>query len=229
MGVVMRRRYLNLVLLTPTLMLAACGQPANKSGAGSRGTTTTKADAPGTKLSPNELAIVTAIARLPANGTYPNPVPAAKAAAYLGVAGCPSTVNVDRSATLTPGEAATLENSVDADLMARNPSFIRYFDRTLLDMPRDGFAQLFGQNFGSKVNGSFTQADISTEALLADHQLAHSVSSACGSAAMQASWRLVFCNPNTVVSACDPGITTTELAIDRNGQWFIWYLGSGLQ
>ena len=218
-----------LVLLLSTMTLAACGHQANASGGGSPGNTIPKTEAPVAKLSANEQAIVIAIARLPVNGTYPKPVLTKKAASLGVVAGCPSTSNLARAATLTPGEAAALENSVDVDLSAKNLSFIRDFDRTLLDLPRNGFAQLFGQNLGTTVTGSFTAADISSEPLVADRQLANSVSSACGSAAMQASWRIVFCNPNTVVSACNPGITTTELAIDRSGKWLIWYLGSGLQ
>lgn len=220
-------RYPKLVLVLSAVTLTACGQAASRPNTTQKATTT-KARTPSTALSINEQAIVTAIAKLPVNTTYPNFVPAKTGGVNSG-AGCPSTLNVDRSATLTSNEAIVLENSINADLSAKNSSFVRYFDRALLDMPSNGFAQLFGQNFGSTVSGSYTLADVSTEPLASDGSLANSVSSACGSSVMRASWRIVFCSPNTAVNACDPGITTTELAIDRNGQWLIWYLGSGLQ
>ncbi|WP_160290373.1 hypothetical protein [Ferrimicrobium acidiphilum] len=216
------------MLVRSAVTLAACGQAASRPNNTQKATTSTKARTPRTALSIKEQAIVTAIANLPVNTTYPNFVPAKTAGVNSG-AGCPSTLNVDRSATLTSNEAVALENSINADLSAKNSSFVRYFDRALLDMPSNGFAQLFGQNFGSTVSGSYTLADVSTEPLASDGSLANSVSSACGSSVMRASWRIVFCSPNTAVNACDPVITTTELAIDRNGQWLIWYLGSGLQ
>ena len=220
--------YPKLVLVLSAVMLAACGQAASRPNNTQKATTTTKARPPSTALSINEQAIVAAIAKLPVNTTYPNFVPAKTGGLNSG-AGCPSTLNVDRSATLTSNEAVALENSINADLSAKNSSFVRYFDRVLLDMPSNGFAQLFGQNFGSTVSGSYTSANVSTEPLASDGSLANSVSSACGTSVMRASWRIVFCGPNTAVNACNPGITTTELAIDRDGQWLIWYLGSGLQ
>lgn len=222
------KRYPKLVLVLSTVTLTACGHTVNRSGTTRKAITTTRAHAPGTRLSANEQAIAAAIARLPVNDTYPSPMPAKTGGVNSG-AGCPSTLKVDRSATLTPNEAAVLENAINAELMAKNSSFVRHFDRTLLDIPRNGFAQLFGQNFGSRLIGSLTLADVSTGPLTADHPLANSVSSACGSAVSGASWKIVFCGPTTAVSACDPGITTTELAIDRNGKWLIWYLNSGLQ
>jgi len=222
------KRYPTLVLILSAVTLAACGQAASKPNTAQKATTTTKARTPSTVLSTNEQAIVTAIANLPVNTTYPNFVPAKTGGVNSG-AGCPSTLNLDRSATLTSNEAALLENSINADLSAKNPSFVRYFDRALLDMPNNGFAQLFGQNFGTTASGSYSLADVSTEPLASDGSLANTVSSACGSSVMGASWRIVCCSPNTAVNACDPGITTTELAIDRNGHWLIWYLGSSLQ
>lgn len=220
-------RYSKLVLVLSAVTLAGCTQ-AGRPSTTQKMTSTTKATTSATHLSANEQTIATAIANLPVNATYPSFVPA-KTGGVNSSAGCPSNLNVNQSAVLTTNEAAALENSINADLSAKNSNFVRYFDRAMLDIPGNGFAKLFGQNFGSAVSGSYTSTAVSTEPIARDSSLANSVSAACGSSIMSASWRIVFCSPVTTANACGPGITTTELALNRNGQWFIWYLGSGLQ
>ncbi|WP_276969647.1 hypothetical protein, partial [Ferrimicrobium acidiphilum] len=88
--------YPKLVLVLSAVMLAACGQAASRPNNTQKATTTTKARPPSTALSINEQAIVAAIAKLPVNTTYPNFVPAKTGGVNSG-AGCPSTLNVDRS------------------------------------------------------------------------------------------------------------------------------------
>jgi len=206
------KRHPTLALILSAVTLAACGRAASKPNTAQQATTTTKARTPSTVLSTNEQAIVTAIANLPVNTTYPNFVPTKTGGVNSG-AGCPSTLNLDRSATLTSNEAVVLENSINADLSAKDSSFVRYFDRALLAMPNNRFAQLFGHNLGSTASGSYSLADVSTEPLASDGSLANTVSSACGNARKLDN---CVCSPNSAVNACDPGTTTTELAMDRN-------------
>ena len=126
------KRYPTLVLILSAVTLAACGQAASKPNTAQKATTTTKARTPSTVLSTNEQAIVTAIANLPVNTTYPNFVPAKTGGVNSG-AGCPSTLNLDRSATLTSNEAALLENSINADRSAKNQaSYATSIERCLI-------------------------------------------------------------------------------------------------
>ena len=205
------------------ILLAACDQTAGTSTSTTAATTTTT-----TMLTANEQAIVAAIAKLPVNATHPNFV-LAKTGAVNSGAGCPSTDALDQSAVLTINGAVYLENMIYSDLAGRNTTFVNYFDRAILETPQDGFAQLFASNFGSSSQGTLSSANISVERLSADSSLASSISAACGPTVTNASWRIIFCSVGIAVAACDPGITTTELAINRNRTWLIWYLGSGLQ
>jgi hypothetical protein len=143
--------------------------------------------------------------------------------------GCPSLNGVTSTTTLTPALAAVLENFIASELATSNPSFVRSFDRTLLNLPNHGFAQLFGPSFGTSAPAPLGLNDFAVEPLSSDRSLASDVVSACGQAVVAASWRIVFCDGGTPVQACDPGITTTELVIDRSETWMVWYLGSGVQ
>lgn len=211
------------------ISLAACDQTAGTSTSTTAATTTTTVPATTTTtLTANEKAIVAAIAKLPVNATHPNFV-LAKTGAVNSGAGCPSTDALDQSAVLTINGAVDLENMIYSDLAGRNTTFVNYFDRAILETPQDGFAQLFASNFGSSSQGTLSSANISVERLSADSSLASSISAACGPTVTNASWRIIFCSVGIAVAACDPGITTTELAINRNGTWLIWYVGSGLQ
>lgn len=229
-GILDRCNYRHLVLFAAPLLLGACGQTTN--GGATATTSTTTSTVVGTTttttLPGNIQAIVAAINKLPVSTTYPNFV-AAKTGAVNGGAGCPSSVGVDSSAMLTTAEAAALENSIYTDLAAQNTDFITYFDRAMLDTPHEGFAQLFAQSFGTTFSGLYSENQVGVERLSGDSSLASAVNSACGSVVVDASWRVIFCGTTTYVSGCDPGLTTTELLINRNGKWLIWYLGSGLQ
>jgi len=228
------RSHSRLAFVLPAVTLAGCGQVGTSSRSTSNSSTskTTVPSQPTTPVSPlttGERAIVVAIAKLPRGGDYPNPV-AAKSNAINSGAGCPSMTGVKPRTALTAAKATAIENTIGSELRGGHATFVRDFDRAMLDVPHNGFAQLFGPSLGANpMESSFTTADVSVESLINDDSLASAVTSACGRAVVAASWRVVFCSPSTAVKACDPGITTTELMINRGGRWLIWYVGSGLQ
>lgn len=229
--VMLRRRLvtrLAFLALFP-VVLVGCGPAAHRLGASPP--TVRAPDAvvsTSTTVDPVVSQIDAAIAALRGNPTYPAAIPARTDAVNSGV-GCPSLAGVDVSATPALAHVVALENAIEMDLASRNDAFVGYFDQTLLAMPENGFAQLFVPSFGDTSGVPLGVPEVELQPLHGDPTLAGSVGGACGKAVVSASWRVVFCNGATQVAACDPGITTTELVIDRNRTWLVWYVGSGLQ